>query len=79
MQFEQILLMTGHAAEVNGLAISKSGGYLLSCSTDRTVRVWERTRDMVFVEEEREVRLKYRRARSVATRCEGEKSETISI
>ena len=30
------------------------GGFAVSCSHDRSLRVWERTRDMVFLEEERE-------------------------
>ena len=53
-RFEQILLLNGHCAEVNCLAVSRTGAFLLTGGMDRQVRVWERTRDMVFVEEERE-------------------------
>ena len=53
-RFEQILLLNGHFAEVNCLAISRTGAFVLSGGMDRQIRVWERTRDMVFLEEERE-------------------------
>jgi U3 small nucleolar RNA-associated protein 12 len=53
-RFEQILLLNGHCAEVNCLAISRTGAFVLSGGMDRQVRVWERTRDIVFLEEERE-------------------------
>ena len=56
-RFEQILLLNGHFAEVNCLAISKSGAFVLSGGMDRQVRVWERTKDIVFLEEEREIEL----------------------
>jgi U3 small nucleolar RNA-associated protein 12 len=49
-------VLRGHSAEVNCLAVStrNNGAFCLSGSMDRTVRVWERTRDIVFLEEERE-------------------------
>lgn len=53
-RFEQILLLNGHCAEVNCLAISRTGAFVLSGGMDRQVRVWERTKDIVFLEEERE-------------------------
>lgn len=51
---EQILLLNGHCAEVNCLAVSRTGAFVLSGGMDRQVRVWERTKDIVFLEEERE-------------------------
>jgi len=56
-RFEQILLLDGHSAEVNCLAVSRTGAFVLSGGMDRQVRVWERTKDIVFLEEERERRL----------------------
>ena len=53
-RFEQILLLNGHCAEVNCITISRTGAFVLSGSMDRQVRVWERTKDIVFLEEERE-------------------------
>jgi U3 small nucleolar RNA-associated protein 12 len=53
-RFQQILLLNGHSAEVNCLAICHTGAFVLSGGMDRQVRVWERTKDIVFIEEERE-------------------------
>ena len=53
-RFQQILLLSGHSSEINCLGLSKTGAYLLSGGMGRQVRVWERTKDMVFLEEEKE-------------------------
>lgn len=53
-RFEQVLVLNGHFAEVNSLAVSNTGAFVLTGGMDRQVRVWERTRDIVFLEEERE-------------------------
>ena len=53
-RFQQILLLNGHASEVCSLAVSRAGAFVLSGGMDRQVRVWERTKDIVFLEEERE-------------------------
>jgi len=52
-RFQCILVLEGHSAEVNCVAVT-NGAFVLSGGMDRQVRVWERTRDIVFVEEERE-------------------------
>lgn len=56
-RFEQILLLTGHFAEINSLAVSRTGAFVLSGGMDRQVRVWERTKDIVFISEEKERQL----------------------
>lgn len=53
-RFQGILVLDGHCSEVNTLAVSNTGAFVLSGGMDRQIRVWERTKDMVFVEEERE-------------------------
>ena len=56
--YDQILLLTGHTDDVTSLALSPTdGGFLLTGSSDRSVRVYERTHDMVFVEEEKEMEI----------------------
>ena len=73
-RFEQILLLNGHCAEVNCLAVSRTGAFVLTGGMDRQVRVWERTRDMVFLEEERE-----RELEQVFDRVQGDDKGTASI
>jgi U3 small nucleolar RNA-associated protein 12 len=53
-RFQQILRLNGHASEVCSLAVSRTGAFVLSGGMDRQVRVWERTKDIVFLDEERE-------------------------
>jgi len=73
-RFEQILLLNGHCAEVNCLAVSRTGAFVLTGGMDRQVRVWERTRDMVFLEEERE-----RELEQVFDKVQGDDKGTASI
>merc|ERR1712157_218717 len=49
-----ILILNGHFAEVSCLSISRTGAFVMTGGLDRQVRVWERTKDIVFLEEERE-------------------------
>lgn len=58
-RFEMILFLGGHCAEVNCLAMSRTGAFVLSGGMDRQVRVWERTKDIVFLQEERERELEH--------------------
>jgi U3 small nucleolar RNA-associated protein 12 len=73
-RFEQILVLNGHGAEVNCLAVSRTGAFVLSGGMDRQVRVWERTKDIVFVEEERE-----RQMEQIFERLGGREATTVSI
>ena len=52
--FEEILTLRGHHGDVWGLAISHIGDYLVSVSGDRSLRVWQRTSEQVFLEEEKD-------------------------
>ena len=42
---------------MNSLGMSRSGGFVVTGGMDRQLKIWERTNDMVFVDEEREVAL----------------------
>jgi U3 small nucleolar RNA-associated protein 12 len=53
-RFEQILILNGHFAEVSSLSISRTGAFVMTGGLDRQVRVWERSKDIVFLEEERD-------------------------
>ena len=53
-RFEQILYLPGHCAAAWGVDISPEGAFCVSVGGDRTLRVWRRTDEQVFVEEERE-------------------------
>ena len=48
------MVLRGHHGEVWGMAMSKLGDFLITCSNDRSIRTWQRTDEQVFLEEERE-------------------------
>nr|KAF6413551.1 hypothetical protein HJG59_009755 [Molossus molossus] len=45
----------GHHQEIWCLAVSPNGDYVVSSSHDRSLRLWERTREPLILEEEREM------------------------
>jgi len=38
---EMLVTLLGHRAPVNGCAVAPDGGYIVSASTDRTLRIWD--------------------------------------
>lgn len=53
-QFELIQKLDGHHAEVWALAVSNRGEFVVTGSHDKSIRVWEKTDEPLFLEEERE-------------------------
>jgi len=53
-RFEQVLHLPGHKGPVWSLDVSRDGAFCVSGGQDRSLRLWERGEDLVFVEEERE-------------------------
>ena len=53
-RFEQILELPGHTSAAWGVDLAYDGTVCVSVGADRTLRVWRRTEEMVFVEEEKE-------------------------
>lgn len=53
-KFELIQTMEGHHGEVWSLAVGGRGDLVVSSGADRSVRVWEKTEEPLFLEEERE-------------------------
>lgn len=56
-RFELISTLTGHRGEVWGVAVAHDGSFIATGSHDRSIRVWNRTDEQVFLEEEKEKRL----------------------
>jgi U3 small nucleolar RNA-associated protein 12 len=56
-KFEQIQRLEGHRGEVWAMAISRTGEMIVSASRDKSIRFWEVSDDLVFLEEEREKEL----------------------
>lgn len=56
-KFEQIQKLEGHHGEIWALTVSRTGGFLVSASHDKSIRVWDQTDEQIFLEEEREKEL----------------------
>lgn len=54
VQFELIQKLDGHHGEVWALAVSNRGEFVVTGSHDKSLRVWEKTDEPLFLEEERE-------------------------
>ncbi|MCO5572050.1 hypothetical protein L7F22_025801 [Adiantum nelumboides] len=53
-RFELVQTMEGHHGEVWALATGHKGQLVASAGNDRSIRVWEKTEEPLFLEEERE-------------------------
>lgn len=53
-QFEKIQTLEGHHGEVWALAVSNRGNFVVTGSHDKSIRIWEKLDDPLFLEEERE-------------------------
>eukprot|EP01104_Vermistella_antarctica_P019164 TRINITY_DN7382_c0_g1_i1.p1 TRINITY_DN7382_c0_g1~~TRINITY_DN7382_c0_g1_i1.p1 ORF type:complete len:943 (-),score=213.51 TRINITY_DN7382_c0_g1_i1:33-2837(-) len=52
--FEQISSLEGHHGEIWSMAVSSVGDFVVTGSHDRSLRIWRRTDEPLFLEEERE-------------------------
>jgi len=51
------MTLYGHQSEVWALAVAKFGRFVVTGSNDRSIRVWNKTDEQLFIEEEREKEL----------------------
>ncbi|KAF3843494.1 hypothetical protein F7725_002343 [Dissostichus mawsoni] len=54
-KFQLVQTLEGHHREVWCLTISPNGDHIVSASHDKSLRLWERTREPIILEEEREM------------------------
>lgn len=50
-----LMTLNGHLGEVWCIAVAKLGRFVVSCSADRSLRIWNRLDEQLFLEEEREL------------------------
>ncbi|EIW66132.1 hypothetical protein TREMEDRAFT_72445 [Tremella mesenterica DSM 1558] len=56
-KFELVQTLRGHQAEIWSLAVSNNSSYVVTSSHDKSIRIWEKTDEPLFLEEEREKEL----------------------
>ncbi|KAJ2470368.1 beta transducin [Coemansia sp. RSA 2322] len=52
--FQRIQKLEGSHGDVWALAVAKHGNFVVASSQDRSIRIWEKTEEPLFIEEERE-------------------------
>jgi U3 small nucleolar RNA-associated protein 12 len=53
-KFDCIQKLEGHHSDVLALATSHKGRFVITASTDKSIRVWEKTDEPLFIQEQRE-------------------------
>ena len=71
-KFEQIQKLKGHQGEIWAMAISRTGDFLATASHDKSIRIWSRTDEPIFLEEERERELEELYENTLAANLEDE-------
>ncbi|EJU06188.1 WD40 repeat-like protein [Dacryopinax primogenitus] len=65
-KFENIQKFEGHHAEIWALAVAHNGQFVVTGSHDKSIRIWEKTDEPLFLEEERERELEEMYERGIA-------------
>lgn len=74
--FDKILTLQGHIGEAWNIAISPSGKFLVSCGSDKTLRLYERSSEILVLQDEQE---EERERLENATLATGEESEVPGL
>jgi U3 small nucleolar RNA-associated protein 12 len=53
-KFEQIQKLDGHHGEIWALAVARWGNFVVSAGHDRSIRLWNKSEEQIFLEEEQE-------------------------
>lgn len=73
-KFEQIQKLRGHHGEIWAMAMSRTGDFVVTASHDKSMRIWTRTDEPIFLEEEREKELEELYENTLATSLEDEEN-----
>lgn len=71
-KFEQIQKFKGHHGEIWAMTVSRTGDFIVTASHDKSLRIWSRTDEPIFLEEERERELEELYENTLATSLEDE-------
>jgi U3 small nucleolar RNA-associated protein 12 len=71
-KFEQIQKLKGHHGEIWAMTVARTGDFIVSASHDKSIRIWTRSDEPIFLEEERERELEELYEKTLATSLEDE-------
>lgn len=82
-KFEQIQKFKGHHGEIWAMTVARTGDFIVSASHDKSIRIWTKSDEPIFLEEERERELEEMYEKTLATSLEdeeplnGERAEAV--
>ncbi|KAJ4372309.1 beta transducin [Neocucurbitaria cava] len=71
-KFEQIQRFKGHHGEIWAMTIARTGDFIVTASHDKSIRIWTKSDEPIFLEEERERELEDMYEKTLATSLEDE-------
>ncbi len=83
-KFEQIQKLKGHHGEIWAMTVARTGDFIVTASHDKSIRVWNKTDEPIFLEEEREKELEELYENTLATslgddeQLNGESAEAVA-
>ncbi|OAL55940.1 WD40 repeat-like protein [Pyrenochaeta sp. DS3sAY3a] len=75
-KFEQIQKFKGHHGEIWAMTIGRTGDFVVTASHDKSIRIWSKSDEPIFLEEERERELEDMYEKTLATSLEDEEPLT---
>jgi U3 small nucleolar RNA-associated protein 12 len=75
-KFEQIQRFKGHHGEIWAMTIARTGDFIVTASHDKSIRIWSKSDEPIFLEEERERELEELYENTLATSLEDEENIT---
>jgi U3 small nucleolar RNA-associated protein 12 len=75
-KFEQIQRFKGHHGEIWAMTVARTGDFIVTASHDKSIRIWSKSDEPIFLEEERERELEELYENTLATSLEDEENAT---
>jgi U3 small nucleolar RNA-associated protein 12 len=73
-KFEQIQRFKGHHGEIWAMTVARTGDFVVTASHDKSIRIWSKSEEPIFLEEERERELEELYETTLATSLEDEEN-----
>lgn len=75
-KFEQIQRFKGHHGEIWAMTVARTGDFIVTASHDKSIRIWSKSDEPIFLEEERERELEELYESTLTTSLEDEENMT---
>ncbi|KAL6712101.1 beta transducin [Coniothyrium glycines] len=75
-KFEQIQRFKGHHGEIWAMTMARTGDFIVTASHDKSIRIWSKSDEPIFLEEERERELEDMYEKTLATSLDDEEDPT---